>query len=1049
MRNRILSLIAVLLLIVSSTMPIFATETANEDVLVSEESQDYVKAPVKPYEQVIAQNGPWYVEQIPVEASKELAIGYNGSYAVDGEILFSYEPTTIKIKDDMSLTGLFIPYSNTVAGTLTVTLRDDKGNVYGPFPMEGMPAVAVSVEEGHDLSLGSAMTGQMMYSLTPSQNVVLPKGNYNITLSEPSWQVRTQQTGPEGAYLLKGIYAPAYDQYLADMKTRNGQKPKDEEQLGNPFEEDSYGVAEKPPTPKAAFFTLEADSTVDEVIINTINGGAGALPGTIAILSESGEVLYSNQAYGVTLEDVANGMWAIAPEVVLPAGTYQIGLSDPGAITYDKRGEPMFYINVSEPKVYRYDYTGTYKIDLETFKRTTLMGPVNSTKSSFSQKDFELTILDHGDYLELVGKYENMPFSQRADIMDITDESVTAIFQFSADLSGLPVKTKIGADVQLLLSKKGEEAAQIYLTGTGTYERAASKAKGADYNTYEILANGIMVRETLAPYVAAALGAATAAGKVPGPDSPVQAATGLLFPPLVGVVVYLVQEAIKQAAEKKKLVEGPKKYSKEWYRRQHPGASDETLAWIMLGDAMGNTDEPDADPEAGSSDDSSSSEEGGSSEEDGSAEENNVEDDSSDNEGYSDSEEETSSQTEETVTDDQPKTLTDRDFMSEEEKAELDAKVAADNAAADQSETEKGNQKNVETEKKPWDDLPETKTLQTGIDNKMTTYELDKETGEYVNPLTGGVLDMDRYETVVKPNLEKDQNFIDTQRAKTAAGDTAQDKALAQMLKDQQKKSDDQKLQDYKQKIMGKYGAKSEAEVDMILTAKAETEKARADKWNTIGNIAAVGEVSATVVGATADAAVDFMGDRLGTAGKVIRAGYKVTKAVASDVATSGSESNWNTVKGALIKGGADATSDFIDSKTIKGALTIGAETVGSYVQADSGNEWDSIAEGFTGGVVKVGSGLLTDKLAGDGLGDNISLSSPIKGHIQVTTVSGSKFITTTMKTQDARNLAMDKINSQIKQSATKIGSSLADSFGVDPYITDPTATFGKSLPQK
>ena len=53
----------------------------------------------KPYEKIIAQNGNWYVEQVAVGESMELAISYDGSYDSDENILFSYEITKIKIKE--------------------------------------------------------------------------------------------------------------------------------------------------------------------------------------------------------------------------------------------------------------------------------------------------------------------------------------------------------------------------------------------------------------------------------------------------------------------------------------------------------------------------------------------------------------------------------------------------------------------------------------------------------------------------------------------------------------------------------------------------------------------------------------------------------------------------------------------------------------------------------------------------------------------------------------------------------------------------------------
>jgi hypothetical protein len=144
-----------------------------------------------------------------------------------------------------------------------------------------------------------------------------------------------------------------------------------------------------------------------------------------------------------------------------------------------------------------HDFTGRYKINFDALKTSTLMGPVNPPQSSFNLNDFELTVLDQGDVIQLIGKYEGMPFSQMCPVIERTDTWLSANMEAAMDLTKLPYKAKIGAFATLTLEKQENKAAVLELMGEGTYERAASADKGADYNTYLLQAIGYICREGL------------------------------------------------------------------------------------------------------------------------------------------------------------------------------------------------------------------------------------------------------------------------------------------------------------------------------------------------------------------------------------------------------------------------------------------------------------------------------------------------------------------------------------------------------------------------
>src|SRR5665647_2797506 len=608
--KKLLSRIFVVVMILTNAFPLIAFA----EVTKSPE-------PVMPYEKVEAQSGNWYSEQFTFETGANLVTGYLGSY----EITTPVSSINFKISEATILKGIYLPYASQAAEPIVINLVDGKGYIYPNFTTELM--MGTITEQANDPNDPTILAApKFTYAYIPQNEFALPAGNYTMNLSN--------YDGAVGAFLVKGINQSAYERYkeklnewdLRDNPEKTGASESsilgnegfDKEKLGK-YEEKSF---ETIPAKNPMVFALDEAYVIDEVIINTFNGGAGAEPGTIVIYGEDGKAVASQKAYGSTVGDVANGAWTIAPGIVFQAGNYFIQMSNPEAIAYDKAGEPLFFIKASPPVAVRYDFTGTYIINLDAIKTSTIMGPVTDTTSSFSLKDFQLVVLDKDGAVEIIGKYQGMPFSQNATIVEETENSIVAAFHFAADLTKLPYKAKIGAQAVVTLTKPENGPAQISIDGTGTFERAESAEKGADYNTYTIASKGVMQSKDLPPFVMTALGKAGGVGNVPGSDTPLQTAAGMLFPPLVGVVVASVQEALKKKEEEEKAEKKSKAkkkaksgaHDRAWYKAQNPNASDETIAMIMMADAMGGTDNPDeGDTESiGDNEGSGDSGEGGS-----------------------------------------------------------------------------------------------------------------------------------------------------------------------------------------------------------------------------------------------------------------------------------------------------------------------------------------------------------------------------------------------------------------------------------------------------
>lgn len=954
-------------------------------------------APVMPYEKVAAKSGEWYAEQFSYETGSNLVTGYTGSYE---------EPTTalnlkFEIKEATQLKGIYLPYFSEPAEPIIISIMDSKGNIYPDFPTEVM--MGTITEQGNEANDEIILTApKLIYAYIPQRELVLPAGEYTMNLSD--------YTGAVGAFMVKGINQAAYERYkeklnVWDLKNNPertsasessilGNEGFDKEKLGKYEEEASENLTDK----AAMIFALDEAYVIDEIIVNTFNGGAGAEPGMIAVYGEDGIARITQKAYGSTVGDVANGAWTISPGIKFEAGNYYVQMSNPEAIAYDKNGEPLFYIKASPPVTIRYDFTGTYKINLDTYKTSTLMGPVSDSTSSFSLKDFELVVLDKEGVIELIGKYQGMPFSQNATIVEESENMITATFDFAADLSKLPYKAKIGAQGVVTLTKPENAAAQISIDGTGTFERAATAEEGADFNTYTIAAKGQLKSNDLPPFVMTALGKAGGVGNVPGSDTPVQTAAGILFPPLVGVVVASLQEALnkkevdkaekKAKAKKSKEKAKSKLHDRNWYKEQNPNASDETIAMIMLADAMGATDNPDEGDEVSVGDNESS---GGSTEEAYGSEDNqddemNAEDDSSNEEESKESETEQKGEEEKETR------------IPEEEKPKEEVPVTPEE--------------------------PEEMVLQTSANGAQSRYVKDPVTGEWVNPETGGVLDYEKYKAESAQQFEADKKFNDAEFEKNSKGETLNDK----INREEMEKIKQKEIQDaYIEKRKDKYGLDNVEDMNTLIKERAEREQANFEKWQTIGNINAAGEIGATVVGAIADAGIDGL-STVTPGGSYIKAGYKVAKGVAGTLAEKGLKEG--TIVGSVfegaIKGGADAATDFINPKNPyvkvigKAVTTVAGESAGSAVGAavrGGKEDWvNAGAQGAVDGIFKAGVGAITDGIVGD---------AP-----DVTIPSGAVKILPTMK-----NVIVNKPSLQ------KIGSSLTDEFIVKPVGSAPIKT--------
>ena len=188
----------------------------------------------------------------------------------------------------------------------------------------------------------------------------------------------------------------------------------------------------------------------------------------------------------------------------------------------------------------------------------------------------------------MIGQYEGMTFSQNCPVLEREENKAVAEVNFAADLTKLPYNANIAARAEVTFTKEANGRIAISMDGQGFYSRAATEDKGADENTYSLSMRGNLVKKDLPPYVMVAIATAYGAGNIPGPDSPAEAAVGMLFPPLVGLIVSLLQGLLRPKELVSSLSVG-EQAMKDANRSLGKGlyTEEEARAWATMADALG------------------------------------------------------------------------------------------------------------------------------------------------------------------------------------------------------------------------------------------------------------------------------------------------------------------------------------------------------------------------------------------------------------------------------------------------------------------------------
>lgn len=448
-------------------------------------------------------------------------------------------------------------------------LIDSHGVQYGPWK---------AIIEGGLRAAGDKPPKTISATVVIEDNYMLKKGLYTLKIMGSDAAVLNKETKYAPAVVVIGV---DFDSWLKYWKANEAKKMKEAEERRKELGIVEYGqimvspdekeTGYKPPNTveqekmkptielKDAEVVFDKEYHIDEIQTDHFNGGKGAAPGKIMLVGEKDgkKINYGPwTSKGVELEGVKNGIWSVAPDIILPPGKYTLIDEGKDSLSYDIINEvPKFYIRVSEPPVY--DFTGSYNINIKT-ACTFSMNPSKIGKpTAFDRDDFQIAIIDRGEAMEVIGRYTqekkkdiyfgnnsteydfyNVPFSQLCPVINRKGNFATIEFKFDVDLTNLPYKAKVGTNVLINLDASGGPPV-LKASGTAYYLRAYKEGYGGDNNQYAVAVNGYRGDSGLPPYVQEQIAKVGRAGNVPGPETPEQGAAGVLFPPLTALILQI------------------------------------------------------------------------------------------------------------------------------------------------------------------------------------------------------------------------------------------------------------------------------------------------------------------------------------------------------------------------------------------------------------------------------------------------------------------------------------------------------------------------------
>ncbi len=895
------------------------------------------------YEKVIFKSGSWLIDQQDFEGKQILVIRHEGGIDLLRVIPEQRKDSvSFSIDSDIVLRSVYLACEDAKSQKITI---EGQGKTFGPYQTARM--------EGGE------------YIFEPDTEIVLKKGSYVIKFSDPSILIHDPITGP--AVVVTGIDAELYksslkqndeeESIVAGQSTLLENKPA--QKLG------TIPQSQKKPIQ----FTIEEGILIEQMAIDLISKPVD-LPKTFIVIYDK-----SNRSYGpyyVKELDDENMIIFFEPMVALKPDTYTVRMSDESAINYDRDGRPIYALKSFE----YFDFTGTYKMNFKVTRVRTLKGA--SEKTTLDVKLFEVGLIDHGDFIELVGKidlaevvnilqeqtgrkisasYEGQvfPFSQACEIVERSKESVKCRFSLRFNFTNMPIVNRFifgeaNALVVMTFSTRPGLAPGVTISGSAKYLRTYDPHLGTDINDYVISGDGYRVLEKLPAFVINAMSKNFAsAGNIPGPGSAEQAATGLLFPPLIAAIGYALQELLKPK---------PGGVSQVFadYTRAARGAARRAAAREAAKDSSSVSQEA-SEP---------------------------VEEE-----------------------------FEEEEFEEEQQEPEQTYEEAQQEV---QKETSEPRQEQPQEQTKQ----PAPVTLTVVADHTGRTKEVtyDPETDQWITE-DGNLFNWEVYEKIVLPNLEKDRAWIEKQREK--------------MMEPTRIESEPSEKEKYIQNLEKKYGVSRQnlrehisKDIDENLGAFQKF-KNNADWYDSAYKVAKGTQI-------IADNAIDGLAACTGVYGKSVRAVYKAAKAFVPD------EDGKGITFGKAIETGADIASDFIPfSSPWKEAAF---KTAGAAIGGGVDEGWKGFGKKLVESGVSNSFEAFAKTIGGKGYGDDVSSFkskwwNPEMSNLMIPTGSSKNVgLLTSSSGKDISGLVSGKIVREIKLQGTKTAAAFTSEMYVKPWIS-------------
>ncbi|MDI6862388.1 MAG: hypothetical protein QMC97_03270, partial [Pseudothermotoga sp.] len=387
----------------------------------------------QPHEKVIFKNGNWTTTQEEIQGRQVLIVGYEGIPQLLKEVVGRREAT----KDSISFS---VPSDVILLSIHTIcdprqeqklALMDEKGRAYSTFDVQ-------SFENDHVI-------------FTPVGELVLKKGKYTLKFSN-SKTLERNIVNFEPIVLLTGREYDTVKESIAEKVQTQPAKVQGENALleGKSIQTQPMRTIQRKPIE----FTLSESSLIEAVAIDLVDVPKD-FPQTNILIVDKNSRFFG--PYQVSDFDEENSVIFFSPKLPLAAGSYTIKFSDESVLNYKSDGKPIFALKLF-PYDPPFDFTGTYKVSFVVKRVATIFGP--SEKKTLDVKNFEVALIDHFDYVELVGKIdlnqivqlleeqtgrkvdaeytEVFPFSQPCKVIDRKKDSLTCAFALNLNFSSMP-----------------------------------------------------------------------------------------------------------------------------------------------------------------------------------------------------------------------------------------------------------------------------------------------------------------------------------------------------------------------------------------------------------------------------------------------------------------------------------------------------------------------------------------------------------------------------------------------------------------------------------